>query len=309
MNQEGFLLEEEQEDKRFYRLSLWWVEHRALLRQIGIGIFIAFDAVLLSFVVWTMLDSFAISYGAEQRAVAEMVAYGQSDLHAYTVANAAEDLQMGSASVFSTGDGQFDLVVFVRNKNDDWWAEVDYHFLTDSGESEYRSGFILPSEEKPFVELAFDSGSTLFDAEFVVDNVAWYRVDHHLISDYEVWSDDRLNIAIEDAAFTTEAGYEDEVYGRTSFYATNSTAFSYYEPRFFIMLMRGSSVVGINRTSVSEFESGEMIDVSVNWFGTLPSVTSVEIRPEINIFDLDSYKALAGETTRDTRTRVFDTRR
>ncbi len=309
MNQEGFLLEEEQEDKRFYRLSLWWVEHRALIRQIGIGTFIAFDAVLLSFVLWTMLDSFAISYGAEQRVVAEMVAYGQSDLHAYTVADAAEDLQMAGASVFSTGNGKFDLMVFVRNTNDDWWAEVDYHFLTDAGESEYRSGFILPGEEKPFVELAFDSDSTLFDAEFVLDDVLWHRLDHHAISDYGIWSGDRLNVAVEDAAFTKEEGNENETYGRTSFFATNNTAFSYYEPRFFIMLMRGSSVVGINRTSISEFESGEMVDMSVNWFGTLPSVTSVEIRPEINIFDIDSYKALVGESTRDTRTRVFDSRR
>jgi hypothetical protein len=52
-------------------------------------------------------------------------------------------------------------------------------------------------------------------------------------------------------------------------------------------------------------DSGEEIDVGVNWFGTLPSVSKVEVIPEINIFDIDTYKSLAGETTRDTRTRVL----
>ena len=63
--------------------------------------------------------------------------------------------------------------------------------------------------------------------------------------------------------------------------------------------------MGVNRTTLSALESGDEIEVAVNWFGSLPSVSSVEVVPEINLFDLDAYKALQGESTRDTRTRVL----
>jgi len=305
MEQEEILLEEQKEDKRFHRFSLWWVEHRALLRRIGFGVFIAIDAAMLLFVSWTMLDSFAISYESEQRAVAEMVAYGQSDLHAYTAANAADDLEAGEPSVFSIGDNRFDLYTTIRNPNSDWWAEVMYYFVTAEGDSEVREGFILPNEEKPFVEIAFEAETPFFDAEIIVSEVMWHRVDHHAISDYDTWLADRISFEVEGAAFTKETNFEDEVYGQTAFSVTNDSAFSYYDPKLFILLKKGSSVSGVNRTTLSEINSGEEVEVSVNWFGTLPSVTSVEVLAEINVFDIDSYKPLDGETTRDTRTRVF----
>jgi|SaaInlStandDraft_5_1057022.scaffolds.fasta_scaffold36423_2 hypothetical protein len=305
MDQEGVLLEEEKEFKRFYKLSLWWVEHRASLRRLGIGLIAAFDVVLLLFVAWVAIDTYAISFDAERRVVAEAVAFGQSDLHAYTLANAADDLEVTQEKVFSIGEGRYDLFAMLLNSNDDWWATITYHFTTDEGDSEITTGFILPSEEKPIVDIAFESDSNVSDAELVLDSVDWHRVDHHMIHDYQAWEDDRLNLLVDSASFSKQTEFENDIFGRASFQLTNSTAFSYYEPRFFILLMKGSNVVGVNRTSLSDFESREEVKVDLNWFGTLPSVTNIEVVPEINLFDLDSYKALDGETTRDTRTRVL----
>jgi hypothetical protein len=220
------------------------------------------------------------------------------------VANAGDDLEVTQESVFSIGDDQFDLYAELLNPNDDWWAEFTYHFLTDEGDTEVQDGFILPSEEKPVVDIAYESTANISRVELVIDSVDWHRVDHHLIPDYETWEDDRLNLLIEDAAFSQQTEF-DEIFGQVAFTVTNSTAFSYYTPKFFILLMRGSSVVGVNRTSLSDLESREEVEMGINWFGTLPSVTSVEIIPEINLFDIESYKPLNGETTRDTRTRAL----
>jgi hypothetical protein len=65
-------------------------------------------------------------------------------------------------------------------------------------------------------------------------------------------------------------------------------------------------VVGVNRATLSELESGEATEVVLNWFGTLPSVSEVDVVVELNLFDLSIYKPLEGESTRDTRTRVFE---
>ena len=305
MDQGGFLLEEEKEFKRFWRLSMWWVEHRALLKRIGYGAFIAVDAGLLLFAVWNFVDAFARSYEAEQRSLYEMVALGQTDLRAYTRGNAAQDFERSEARVLPIGDERFDLYATLSNPNNDWWAEFEYVFRAGGVEVAREGGFILPGERKPVVALAIASATPFATAEFSIESVDWHRVDHHLIPDYATWSQDRLGLLIENAQFTKDVKLDGKAFGRLSFRVTNSTAFSYYDPSFFLLLKRGSSVVGVSRTTLGELKNGESQMVNVNWFGTLPSVSEVEVIAEINIFDLDVYKSLEGETTVDTRTRVF----
>ncbi len=305
MENGGLLLEEEKESRRTYRLSLWWVEHRALLRRVGYGLFIAVDAVILLFALYHLLDAFALSYDQETNAVLEMIDQGQSDLRAYTVANNADDLEPGEARVISIGSDRYDLYATLLNPNDDWWAEFSYTFNTDLGVTESATGFILPSQSKAMVEFAYESTVPVTTAELVIGEVTWHRVDHHLIADYETFAAEHLNLMIENAQFTKEVNANNDAYGRSSFTVTNKTAYSYYEPTFYVLLKRGSSVVGVNRATLSELDSGETADVTLNWFGTLPSVSEVEIVLDINLFDLSVYKPLAGENTQDTRTRVF----
>ncbi|KKR04531.1 MAG: hypothetical protein UT30_C0006G0025 [Candidatus Uhrbacteria bacterium GW2011_GWF2_39_13] len=305
MNEGGFLLEEKKEDKRFFRLSFWWVEHRAVLKRLGYLFFILVDVFLLLFVFWHFLDAFAISSVKEERAVAQMVAYGQSDLNTYTRVHKAHDLIAGRPQVFSTGGGRYDLYTTLQNPNTDWWAEFTYSFTTNNEQTDSRQGFILPGEEKPVVILGIESITPLVSPSFSLETVRWHRVDHHLIADYQTWAKDRLAIIALDAQFSQETYTDGKTYGQTTFSLKNETAFSYYDLGLFVLLKRGSSVVGINRTTLSAIESGEKVNVTLNWFGTLPSVTQVEIIPELNVFDLDVYKSLSGETTRDTRTRVF----
>ncbi len=305
MNEGGLLLQEEKEFKRFYKLSVWWVEHRAFLKRSAIALFIAFDVVLLLFGGWHLLDAFAVSSGAEQNAVMRMVVLGQSDLRAYTDENAATDLEAGEGRVISIGNSRYDLYTTLLNPNDDWWAEFTYAFSSGDLTTDSRIGFILPSEEKSVVELAVESTSPIQAATLVIEDVTWHRVDHHAIADYETWASDRLNFLISASSFEKETRFDGETYGRTTFMIENDTAYSYYDVGLFVLLLRGSSVVGVNRTTLSSLESGVEAEVTVNWFGTLPSVSQVLVVPELNIFDVEVYKPLQGESTRDTRTRVF----
>lgn len=305
MNNGGLLLEEEKESRRAYRLSLWWVEHRALLRRLGYALFMTVDALILLFALYHLLDAFALSYDQDERVVLTMVAQGQSDLRNYTLANKADDLETTEARVLSIGSDRYDLYATLVNSNDDWWAEFTYAFNTDGAMTESTAGFILPLQEKPIVQFAFESTVPVSAAELVMGEIIWHRVDHHWIPDYEAFAAEHLALSIVDAQFTKEVNANNDSYGRSSFTVTNNTAYSYYEPTFYVLLKRGSSVVGVNRATLSELESGDSEDITLNWFGTLPSVSEVEIVFELNVFDLSVYKPLEGESTRDTRTRVF----
>lgn len=284
MTGQNFLLEEEKEFKRFYKFSLWWVEHRELLRKIGYGIFISFDSAILLFVLWTMFDSFVVSYGSETRAVAEMVAYGQPDLRSYTIAESAVAISQDDVRVFPIGNSRYDFYAEIVNPNKDWWVEFKYQFLFDAGETTPETGFMLPGQEKPLISLAVTSQTSVQTASLQISDIKWHRIDHHTISDYPTWKEDRLRFEIKDAVFSKEAG--------TTFTVLNDTAFSYFDPVFYVVLKRGAAVVGVSRATVASINAGESQEVSLQWFGTLPSVSSVEVIPDINIFDLDSYKQL-----------------
>jgi hypothetical protein len=226
-------------------------------------------------------------------------------LNAYTQANAAQDLEVGDGRVISIGNNRYDFYTTIQNLNDDWWAEFTYSFLMDDGATDSRTGFILPSAEKPIAELAIESLSPIQSVSLVIEDVRWHRVDHHAVPDYPTWANDRIHFVVSTSSFEKETRFDGQTFGRTSFTIENDTAYSYYDVGVFVLLLRGSSVVGVNRTTLTSLESGVESMVTVNWFGTLPSVSEVQIIPELNIFDLEVYKPLQGESTRDTRTRVF----
>jgi len=303
-----FVKEEEKEFKRFYRFSSWYVNHRESLKKLGYGMFIGVDVLLLLFAAWSFLDAYVISYPRERQAIVQMLSVGHEDLRAYTEANAAVDLVPGEATIISLGEGEYDFYSTLSNPNADWWAEFSYTFSSSQGDASQGTSFILPGEEKPIVAFGIESETPPRDASMRVESVMWHRVDVSDVGNYEQWAEDRLDFALENVQWTTDTELNGGI-GRVNFTVTNDTPFSYYDPAFYILLMRGSRVVGVNRIVVSSLDSFETEEVVVNWFGTLPAVNSVEIVPEVNIFDVASYKPLEGETTTDTRSRIFSGRR
>ena len=304
-----FIEKEDKEFSRFYKFSFWYVTNRERLKQIGLGLFVAFDAILLLFVLWVFLDSFVISYDRERLAVAEIVAYGQGDLHAYTQANAAISLDSSSVTVFSLGNGQYDLYAELENPNQDWWAEFTYRFVgTGEEEPTIATGFILPAETKPIVNLGLEAVTRPNSAKLEIMEVDWHHVDRHVVGNYEEWFLDRFQIEVENENWSVDRELEDPI-GKISFSARNGSAYSYYDPVFYVLLKRGNRVLGVTRTELASLDSFDSEDIEISWFDDIPSVGSVEVIPEINIFDIDVYKALEGENSLDTRTRVFPRRR
>lgn len=306
-----FIKNEDQEFSRYYKFSKWFVLNRQTLKKVGYGVFIAFDAALLLFVAWSFLDAYVISYSKENQAVTQMVSVGHADLRSYTQATAADPLILNSASTFSLGDDRYDFYATVANPNDEWWADFTYSFVGSAeGEEELDSftGFILPGEEKPVVALAVELNGPPRGASLQITDISWHRVDRHLVGDYAEWYRDRLNMVIDDAAWVLDTTATPPT-AKVSFTLTNDAPFSYYDPVFYTVLKRGTRVVGINRTRLSDLESYEERQVEIQWFGAVPDVSQVEVIPEVNIFDVGAYKPLEGESTQDVRTRVFDRRR
>lgn len=286
------LQEAEAEFTRFYKLSLWWVKNREKLKKLAYGLVMAVEGALLLFVLWTFIDSFLISYGKEQRAVAEMVAYGQSDLHAYTLAHAARPLEYSGASVLGAGVGRYDFYASVSNPNPEWWVEITYKFTSSSMETEEQTDFILPGEEKPIIVFAQSSESAPRSASFELLDVKWNRVNRHKVGDYEIWRKERAAFDFRDITVEKDIEVDAKTFSRVSFTVENQGAYSFYDPEFIILLKRGALVVGVNSITLSSLDEGKAEEVVVNWFDSMPASSKVEIMPNINYFNDNVYKTL-----------------
>ncbi len=302
------LLGAQQEDEKVYRRTLWWVEHRAFLKRMLFVLFAAVDGVVVAYAAWGLLNSFVLEREAETQAFHSMM-LGQDDLHAYTQATKAEALDAGSVTVLSGVTGVYDLAVVLKNPNTDWWAEYTYKFTWSNGETEELSGFVLPASETYAAAFAVKSESAPRDASFVLSDVAWHRVDHHVTGDYLTWIGEHTRFEITNAAFAPLEVEGKEPIGRATFTVNNRTPYSYYDVGFYVALKRGSTLVGLTHTAISSMDARTMQDVDVNWFGTLPSPNKVEVSVELNPFDEGVYKPYESTPTDDSRTRVTPKRR
>jgi hypothetical protein len=52
---------------RDLELASFWVRNRTLLRRVGYGTLIGIASILWAFVLWSLLDAYAISYPVESR--------------------------------------------------------------------------------------------------------------------------------------------------------------------------------------------------------------------------------------------------
>ncbi len=288
----SFLLREEKEFTRRYRLTLWWVKHRLLAKRVGYVALIGGNALMFLFVLWTFMDAFAVSYDADRNRVASMVRDGFSDLRAYTASRAGSLLEAEPVRVLSTGSNRYDFITFLENPNDDWSARFQYRFISTAGETQGQEGFILPGEKKPIMILGFEGSDAARDVTFALGEIEWRRVDKKHIPDYASFADARLRFTVRDIDYSTDVALDATRLGRVSFTVTNESAYGYYDPAFYAILKRADAVVGVNRVILETLGSGETREVVMHWFGPLPSVSKVEIVPEVNILEPIVYQPL-----------------
>ena len=298
-----FLDAEDVQYQRFYKISMWWVTHRLLLKKIGLGLFAAVDVMLFVFALWTFLDAYVLNYDQERLDVARMVVVGQGDLHAFTLVHTAVPLEADPPMVFAAGLNQYDFYSKIRNVNEDWYADFDYSYVFADQETQPAKGFILPQEEKPLMVFGREAESFPREAELRFGNFRWHRLDPQKIPDWSIWRDDRLTLKIINPLFYTDVALATKKISQISFTVVNESAFSYYDPVFYIVLEQGARQVGITKAILASLDAGESREVLVNWLGPELSVNRVAVYPEINLLDQKVYKPLMAVPTSDVRER------
>lgn len=265
------------------KAAIWYVKHRAILRKIGLGVFIALDAALIGTALFLIVrDIVALPL---RRATETELSSGNS----VSPSSPPLDLQLGGVEFLQSG-AVTDVVARVRNPNAQWSVRFAYTLGLGGQSIRQENGFLLPGEERPFFHAfrASAGGAPVFNLE----NLEWRRVSPNPILDFSEFRTSHLNFELKDTQFLPSVLEGRGTVGRATFTLINKTAYSYAEPKFIVLLYRASRLVGIQSIVLQNFTAGQVRKAEVSWIDGIGAVSKIEVVPEIDVLAAEVYMRL-----------------
>ncbi len=270
------------EDKLYEKqlgFAYWYVTHKAMLKNILTVFLIVVIFILVAYNLYLLIFNLVI-YQKNHQAVLNDFITANPNYAVLRQVSLPQPIQTSQIQVLSNKQG-YDLMVEVANPNQDWWATFNYQFQVGQSLTDKRKGFILPGERKKMIDLGVEQGNLA--SQIVLTNLNWQKEINFVDLYSKRFQFDIANVQYVPAR---ELGIGEEIpVSRVNFKVTNDSAYNYRDVNFFIFLMSGDRIVGVNKIVTRELLSGETKDLTVNFFQRLPKVTSAEIVPEVNILD------------------------
>lgn len=275
------------------KVANFWVRNRFLLKRIGYGALATLGGLCWIFVLWSLLDAYAISYPRESR-IPRRIIQNQLAVDGLT-ASAPKQITPSQTYVFQAPENRLDFLVEIMNPNQTWWAEFDYSFDNGGERTPTRKSYILPSAKRYITELGFVSANRNRTGRLIVENIQWHRVDPAAVErDYNAFVASRVQFDIEDPTYTRDLTVGTQIVGQSKFTLTNESAYGYWNPQITVVLFRGSTPVAATTIQRSDIRAGERVPMTVNWFENLAGVSKSDIRVDVNVLDPAAYLPSSG---------------
>lgn len=271
--------------------GLWIVMHRKLFIIGAIVVLIGISAMFYGYTIYSYIDYYFISGPKEAQNLEQLLTIPAiSDTQRLN--SAALTLVNYPAQVFDS-NGKFDLLGKVTNPNPTIYATISYCFDDNGADLACSSALIFAGETKYLPILGADLKSKPANLTFVIKSTAWQRLNAHI---YPSWSDfynAHLNFSVTGVEFksASASGLSEKLNLDTlQFNIANNSAYNYWEVPFNIIYLEGDSVVGVNRTTISSFLSGETRPVKLTWTDSIAHISDIKVLPDINIMDDSVFK-------------------
>jgi len=270
-------------------LSYWLVSNKHKFKQILTVMLIVIAGILWLYSMIMWLD-YAFLSGKKQRD--QFANWASQDISNEAKQSLkALEVAYGDVQIFSSGVGVFDIVAEVENLNSDWLINLDYRFVADGFMSDKKSIFILPNELKYLTDLGIDRPFRPINPRIEVINIKYTKIDPHEIPDYVSWSQDRLNILIQNQKFESTVVNKKQI-SNLMFDVENRTPYSYWSVGFYILLYRADILTAINYITAEQLMSDEVRNIQVQFYEGLPTINKIKVIPSVNIFDPGVYMDL-----------------
>lgn len=266
-----------QDNSWYYKVFYFFIANQILLRRLIVVVLI-----LLNIFVWWKGGIGLVNYLSATRKndlIIQKMTEDYLNWDEIRLKNSPKDLQVLKVQKISTGENKLNLIAEIYNPNENWFAEeMDFSFTIDSFPIDWESAFVLPNTKRYLFKFSYENkNEDLGDLDLEIKNVNWSRVkkDVNYILN---------NISVQDKNFSLTQDYS-----KLDFTINNNSTFGWWQTGWQIVLFRGKNIVGVNYITVSGLLSGEQKKVSVLWDEKLISPDSVDVIPDINLFDESNY--------------------
>lgn len=199
----------------------------------------------------------------------------------------AKDLVVNKAGAVKNGiSGQLDLYAEVYNSNSVFGNKYfDYEFVFKNSSdttvfSKKGNSFILPGETKYVVELNAFSEAEFSTVEFRITNSQWVEFN-------ESYSRPELRITNKKYTESNTA----EIFGEARGLLKNDSPYDFNSIGIKVILKDANgAILGLNSTEIRTVKTSEEREFVTLWPKKFSgTVMQVEVQPEVNIFDSDSF--------------------
>lgn len=268
------------------KLSYWYITHKLQLRKGLIILLIILSFIFYSYSVYKALMILVV----EDKGFRQDLNYLSADLINYSYfrqINKPQNLQISGFSALPGREGRYDFVAKIKNPNPNFVARrVLIQLIAGSEVTAEKTAFLYPGEEK-YVAIFGQEVTPNTKPVLKIASVNWWRVHK-----FEEFSLPRLKFEISEIEFKSarESGIRGELPVSTlNFKIKNNSAYSYWQVGISMVLLGAGQVAGANYLALDQFVSGETRDIEMRWYESLPAIVKVEILPEVDILNPDSY--------------------
>ena len=272
---------------RELNFGLWYRRQTKLLFLLLVWFLVVAAAVLWSYSLY-YLTNYLLTGVRENQKYLEQLSQPVDVVHY----DYDSKLLIGQAQVIALKDGYYDLSGTLTNNNDNAWGTFSFYFVIDGKRQEGGQGFILPNETKMVAALNQQIPGTATQATMALEGFTWHRLDAHKIPNWDDFKASHLDFAVYDKIFTPadQTGLTQNLeINNLSFSITNKTPFNYKQAPFLAILYNGDKIVGVNRYVGLNFVPQSQLKASLSVVGHLPPITSIDVVPDVNLFDEGNY--------------------
>lgn len=269
------------------KLNYWYLNNKARLKIALVVFLIAFSVGLFSYSIYQAATIVFIDDRNLNAGLTELTQNNVTYVNYHRV-NAPKNIEITEFTATATSEGKYDFLARVYNPNTEFAAtDITFQLLAGNQIVAEKSTFILPGQEKFFAFFNQEvpaAGSPGLN----VKAVSWARQ-----RSWDSFGPSRLDFQISDKQFTpaVRSGVAGAApVGVLNFKIKNATAYSYWQVGLYIALYSGDRVVGSNFVAMENFNSGEQREMSIKFTENFPSISKIEIIPEVNILDPTIYK-------------------
>jgi len=263
----------------------WYVNNKLLVRRIWIYFLIFVNLNLWIFALFFVFKVYYFDQPNFYFSINQLSA-ANVNYSTFNLSNQPKPLTFSNVSVLKSRGNKYDLLVAVTNPNSQWSSRASSRFVM-KGESFPEQVFsILPNETKYIVEAGIDAAKVDVTPQFLIDNYKWERVRSKSL--FNRFVAERTTFEVTDVNYIEsrdmKLGTQVPV-ASVSFTLKNNGLFDYWLVNNKILFKRGGTIVAVSIIPVEQFKAGETRKVDFRVFDVLVGVTSIEVKPEVDIYD------------------------